>query len=254
MQTDMYIFKYLLISIITLLPIYSIANNPVFTGTGIHTVQLHKTGWNQSIPVIHLNSQEELTLSFDEFAYDTKNYQYSIIHCDANWEESDLMQTEYVQGFMPNPVLDYQYSFNTTFDYIHYSVAFPNEDIQLKLSGNYIIKVFELGEEDKPILTRSFFVSESEVTIVPQIKYTASSSLKDTLMEVLNVMKPFEEKYQKQVPVIIGGGIYKGADIAEYIEAGASAVQMSTRFVRHRGMRCGTGIQRYVYQGAKRRR
>ena len=58
-----------------------------------------------------------------------------------------------------------------------------------------------------------------------------SFSLKDTLMEVLNVMKPFEEKYQKQVPVIIGGGIYKGADIAEYIEAGASAVQMSTRFV-----------------------
>ncbi len=184
MQTDMYIFKYLLISIISFLPIYSIANNPVFTGTAIHTVQLHKTGWNQSMPIIHLNSQEELTLSFDEFAYDTKNYQYSIIHCNANWEESDLMQTEYVQGFMPNPVLDYQYSFNTTFDYIHYSLTFPNEDIQLKLSGNYIIKVFELGEEDKPILTRPFFVSESEVTIVPQIKYTASSSLRSSMQEV----------------------------------------------------------------------
>lgn len=56
-------------------------------------------------------------------------------------------------------------------------------------------------------------------------------SLKKTLLEVIEVMKPYEEKYHKKVPVIIGGGIYTGTEIAEYIEAGASAVQMSTRFV-----------------------
>jgi len=56
-------------------------------------------------------------------------------------------------------------------------------------------------------------------------------SLKDTLRDVLNVLKPYEEKYQKEVPVIIGGGIYTGEQIAEYLEAGASGVQMSTRFV-----------------------
>nr|WP_319401453.1 DUF5103 domain-containing protein [uncultured Carboxylicivirga sp.] len=180
----MSIFKQLLISTFTLLPFYAQSNNPVYTATNIHTVQLHKTGWNQSSPIIQLNNQEELTLSFDDFAYDTKNYQYSITHCDANWEPSDLMQTEYINGFMPNPILDYQYSFNTTFDYIHYTLAFPNEDIQLKLSGNYIIKVFELGSEDKPVLTRPFFVSEAKVSIIPQVKYTASSTLRSSMQEI----------------------------------------------------------------------
>ncbi|MCU4162605.1 DUF5103 domain-containing protein [Carboxylicivirga caseinilyticus] len=180
----MSIFKYLLISTFATIPFLTTGNNPVYTASNIHTVQLHKTGWNQSLPIIHLNSQEELTLSFDDFAYDTKNYQYSIIHCEANWEESDLMQTEFIKGFMPNPVLNYQYSFNSTFDYIHYSVAFPNEDIKIKISGNYLIKIFELGSEDSPILTRPFYVSESQVGIVPQVKYTASASLRSSMQEL----------------------------------------------------------------------
>ena len=163
MQIDIFIFKYILISGIVLLGLKSNANNPVHTASSVHTVQLYKTGWNMSRPIIKLNSPERLTLSFDDFAYETKNYQYCIVHCNSDWEESDLMQTEYVQGFMPNPVLNYQYSFNTTFDYIRYSLEFPNEDIQLKLSGNYIIKVFELGNEENPVLIRPFFVSESLV-------------------------------------------------------------------------------------------
>ena len=184
MQIDIFIFKYILISGIVLLGLKSNANNPVHTASSVHTVQLYKTGWNMSRPIIKLNSPERLTLSFDDFAYETKNYQYSIVHCNSDWEESDLMQTEYIQGFMPNPVLNYQYSFNTTFDFIHYSLEFPNEDIQLKLSGNYLIKVFELGNEENPILIRPFFVSESLVSITPRIKYTASSSLRASMQEL----------------------------------------------------------------------
>jgi nitronate monooxygenase len=56
-------------------------------------------------------------------------------------------------------------------------------------------------------------------------------SLKETLRDVMNVLRPFEEKYNKKVPIILAGGIYSGADIAEHLQAGASAVQMSTRFV-----------------------
>lgn len=56
-------------------------------------------------------------------------------------------------------------------------------------------------------------------------------NLKETLIEIIKTIKPFEEKYNRKVPIIVGGGIFTGADIAEYLEAGASAVQMSTRFV-----------------------
>jgi len=160
------------------------AANPVKTASNIHTVQLYKKGWNMSYPIINLYPQEQLTLEFDDFAYESKNYQYSITHCTSDWEESNLMQTEFIDGFMPNSILDYQYSFNTTFDYIHYTLDFPNEEIKLKLSGNYIIKVFELGNEDNPVLVRPFFVAESLVSIFPRIKYTSNSNFRASMQEV----------------------------------------------------------------------
>ena len=55
--------------------------------------------------------------------------------------------------------------------------------------------------------------------------------LMDILKEVLEEIRPFEEKYGVKIPVVVAGGIYDGKDIAEFLEAGASGVQMGTRFV-----------------------
>jgi len=59
----------------------------------------------------------------------------------------------------------------------------------------------------------------------------STASLKEIVREVIEVLKPFEEKYNKQIPVIAAGGIYTGGDIAEYLKIGAAGVQMATRFV-----------------------
>lgn len=55
--------------------------------------------------------------------------------------------------------------------------------------------------------------------------------LKDIVKEVIEALKPFEEKYSKPIPVIAAGGIYTGSDIAECLAIGAAGVQMATRFV-----------------------
>ncbi|MDP3015030.1 MAG: nitronate monooxygenase family protein [bacterium] len=56
-------------------------------------------------------------------------------------------------------------------------------------------------------------------------------SLEKLIPEVIQVMKPFEEKYGKPIPVIAAGGIYTGADIFRFIQLGAAGGQMATRFV-----------------------
>jgi len=56
-------------------------------------------------------------------------------------------------------------------------------------------------------------------------------ALENLLQDVLKQIKPFEEKYNKSIPVIPAGGIYTGADICKFIKMGASGVQMATRFV-----------------------
>ncbi len=56
-------------------------------------------------------------------------------------------------------------------------------------------------------------------------------SLEHIVTDVIKEMKNFEEKYQKPIPVIAGGGIYTGEDIFNMMQLGASGVQMATRFV-----------------------
>lgn len=56
-------------------------------------------------------------------------------------------------------------------------------------------------------------------------------SLVDTVKEVIEAIKPFEEKYNKTIPVVAAGGIFDGKDIARYLQAGASGVQIGSRFV-----------------------
>jgi len=55
--------------------------------------------------------------------------------------------------------------------------------------------------------------------------------LEKLVPEIVNELKPFEEKYNQPIPLIAAGGIYTGEDIHNILELGAAGVQMGTRFV-----------------------
>lgn len=56
-------------------------------------------------------------------------------------------------------------------------------------------------------------------------------SLEKLVSEVIEIIKPYEVKCGKSIPVIAAGGIYTGEDIYRFIKLGAAGVQMATRFV-----------------------
>ena len=56
-------------------------------------------------------------------------------------------------------------------------------------------------------------------------------ALEKILPDVITVVKPYEEQFNKSIPVIAAGGIYTGADIHRFMELGAQGVQIGTRFV-----------------------
>lgn len=55
--------------------------------------------------------------------------------------------------------------------------------------------------------------------------------LEEIVVDVIETIKPFEEKMNRKIPIIAAGGIYDGKDIAKFLKLGASGVQMGTRFV-----------------------
>jgi len=56
-----------------------------------------------------------------------------------------------------------------------------------------------------------------------------------TLIQIINdtlpVMHEFEMQYNREIPIIAGGGVYSGGDIFDIFKAGAKGVQMGTRFI-----------------------
>lgn len=138
--------------------------------SNIKTVFIHKTGLELNEPVILLKSTESVTLRFDDLEGYVKDYSFSIVHCDKNWVESGLTETEYLEGFFINPVKDYRISFNTLQKFINYHVTLPNEDLNIIRSGNYVINVFPTGYPDDIILTRRFMVYENKCEIKPTVK------------------------------------------------------------------------------------
>lgn len=56
-------------------------------------------------------------------------------------------------------------------------------------------------------------------------------SLETITKEVLHTVRELEAASGQEIPVIVAGGIFDGADISRFLRLGASGVQMATRFV-----------------------
>lgn len=136
----------------------------------IKSVQLYREGNELSNPVFELGSDVRLLLKFDDLAEDVKNYSYTIIHCDASWNESYIQQSEYLYGFPDNPITDYAMSFNTTIKFVNYQLTIPNDDCSLKYSGNYALVVFEGNDRKNLVLIERFYVVEPKVRIEGLVK------------------------------------------------------------------------------------
>lgn len=152
--------------------------------SNIHSVQLHAESHEISQPILNLESPGRLKLSFDELDADYKNYAYTYIHCNSNWEPSDLLPNEYIDGFQENLIDDYQYSLNTLQKYVHYNAFFPSESSRIILSGNYILKVFENGSPDNIIITKRFMVFQNKVSVDATIRRASNSTYRNYSQEI----------------------------------------------------------------------
>ena len=58
-----------------------------------------------------------------------------------------------------------------------------------------------------------------------------TAKLADIFKEEKETLQPFVEKYQKEIPIFVAGGVYDADDIKQFMDLGADGVQMATRFI-----------------------
>ncbi|MBK9254317.1 MAG: DUF5103 domain-containing protein [Saprospiraceae bacterium] len=130
----------------------------------VKTVTLEVNNLPIGFPVLELGSGQYFVLKFDDLLNEERNLFYRIVHCDKDWKPSRLSEIETIQGFNDERLRNYEYSTNTKVQYIHYWQKFPNRDTRWKVSGNFLLIIYEDNIE-YPLLTRRFVVTEKKLDV-----------------------------------------------------------------------------------------
>ncbi|MEX0600430.1 MAG: type IX secretion system plug protein domain-containing protein [Rhodothermales bacterium] len=130
----------------------------------VKSIQLYRGSDETRLPVAELGSSNRLTLEFDLMTERGRPLSVYFYHADRTWRR-DLSPGEYLASFQSDDVLDYEISRGTDVPYVHYAYDFPNSDIQFLLSGNYVLRVAEQGNEEEVLFERPFFVTEQSTAL-----------------------------------------------------------------------------------------
>lgn len=117
-------------------------------------------------PVIQLG--ETMTLEFDDLTASEQDYYYKIIHCDYDWKPSQLLKSQYLIGADNQRIIDYENSYTTLQPYSNYRLTIPNQNVKLKVSGNYLIEIYNMYGELQ--FSRRFVVYKDLVRVGGTVK------------------------------------------------------------------------------------
>ncbi|MFK7806436.1 MAG: DUF5103 domain-containing protein [Saprospiraceae bacterium] len=150
----------------------------------IYSIKFTSGGLARNYPIVRLQSNSQLVLKFDVIGDDVRDYLYTIVHCDSDWQPSELQDIDYIDGFNEDDIENYDFSFNTVTNYTNYQLALPNGDISWTKSGNYLLKIYDDTDDKKLAITRRFVVADSRVAINGAMRRPANNTKNRTHQEL----------------------------------------------------------------------
>lgn len=131
----------------------------------VKSLQVRLFGDPFAPPVINLGTDDRLIISFDHLAEDREYLRYELVHCNANWQPSGLVDSEFLDGFNIGNIDNFDYSQMAATHYVHYTLVIPNEEVRPLLSGNYLLKIYPESDPEDVWLQCRFLVSEQTAVI-----------------------------------------------------------------------------------------
>ncbi len=112
-------------------------------------------------PIIQIG--ELMYLEFDDLLANEQDYYYKLVHCDYDWTPSDLLKSQVIKGMDNQRIINYQNSYNTLETYSTYQLTIPNENVSLKVTGNYVLEIYNSSYELQ--FSRRFIVYKNSVNV-----------------------------------------------------------------------------------------
>lgn len=117
-------------------------------------------------PIIQLG--DPIRLEFDDLSASEQDYYYRILHCDYDWTPSKLLKSQYLKGTDNQRIITYENSYTTLQPYSNYKLTLPNTQVGFKVSGNYVLEIYNADDELQ--FSRRFVIFRDLVQVGATIK------------------------------------------------------------------------------------
>ena len=163
--------------LITLLTAVTAAAQRTDTGNGIfnerlRTLEVKSTadggdrGWQMpGAAMMVLDSGDAVTVEFDVLSDDRDYLRYSVTHCNADWQPSQLAYVEYLDGFDEGTIDDYEFSQATSVHYVHYRFTIPNDQVRITATGNYLLRIYPEDDPEQTWAQCRFVVTDQTASV-----------------------------------------------------------------------------------------
>ncbi len=178
-------FTAIILCLISTISASAQANEEYIKDSTIQTTMLFPYSNQMGLPIIKLNSSDQLELHFDDMTGGNKNYYYTYQLCNADWSTAMLSYFDYVKGFSNNRISTFRVSSIAQKKYTHYQAFLPEKNCTPIKSGNYILKVFLDGDTSKTVFTKRFMVYEEKASIGAQIVQPFNANLYQTHQRII---------------------------------------------------------------------
>ncbi|UCE68650.1 MAG: DUF5103 domain-containing protein [Flavobacteriaceae bacterium] len=117
-------------------------------------------------PIIQLG--ERINLEFDDLSASEQDYYYRIVHCDYNWEPSQLLKSQFLNGADNQRIITYENSYSTLQPYSNYRLTLPNNQAGFRVSGNYVLEIYNASNELQ--FSRRFVIYQDLVRVAANVR------------------------------------------------------------------------------------
>ena len=121
---------------------------------------------DDQFPIIQLG--DPIRLEFDDLSASEQDYYYRILHCDYDWTPSKLLKSQYLKGTDNQRIITYENSYTTLQPYSNYKLTLPNTQVGFKVSGNYVLEIY--NADDQLQFSRRFVIFRDLVQVGATIK------------------------------------------------------------------------------------
>ncbi|MBK9270159.1 MAG: DUF5103 domain-containing protein [Saprospiraceae bacterium] len=121
-----------------------------------------------AMPILYLDRPYTLDLHFDLLEGSPRNLFYGYCYYNRDWTASNLQLMEYLGGFNEMEIRTFRASSQTYLPYVHYQAPLPGRDYSFKVTGNYLLVVYDNAGEI--YLTKRIYLTDNSFKVVPRFQ------------------------------------------------------------------------------------